>query len=202
MSDTFTYHGKELTYFRHMYNLTMFNERAVEIAIAHDWLEEIMGDDEHPTVWSEGLEVGNVLGHYEYHKHTVFDLHEEAAWYQKLGGQQVVSVDITENKSDAYARFPWVVSISTIEHTEHPVWALSILHDYVKPGGRLLVTFPTGVHDDLDELVRLGSDYFTSGKFCTIARTEDGWAQTEVPEVREYGQWANSVAVWEWDRLT
>lgn len=199
MSDkTFMYHGKELAYFWHMYNLTMFNERAVEIAIAHDWLEEIMGDDEHPTIWSEGLEVGNVLGHYEYHKHVVFDLHEEAAWYQKLGGQPVISRDILDYSLNLPGeRFPWVVSLSTIEHTEDPIAALAILFTLVAPGGRLLVTFPTGVSGMLDQFVLGGAPSFD--RMCTIARTEDGWAQTEWPEIREYGQWANSVFVGEWE---
>jgi hypothetical protein len=201
MSETFTYHGVELPYFWHLYNLTMMNERAVEIAIAHHWLEQIM-DDDHPTIWSEGIEVGNVLGHYEYHKHIVFDLHEEAAWYQKLGGQPVVSQDILSFDGTGSAdrwefdQFPWVVSISTIEHTEIPITALVALKSLVAPGGQLLVTFPTGVDGPLDIFASAGFPNMDRG--CTIVRTEDGWVQTDEPEIREYGPWANSVAICEW----
>jgi hypothetical protein len=204
MSETFTYHGVELPYFWHLYNLTMMNERAVEIAIAHWWLEQIM-DDDHPTIWSAGLEVGNVLGHYEYHKHAVWDLNEEPAWYQKLGGQPVVSADILDFV--AMFAYPWVVSISTIEHTDNPLLAFDNLKSLVSPGGKLLVTFPTGVSKDLDDLIyeealeqnRGGGPFFT--RSCTIERTDDGWAQTiGAMATREYGPWANSVFIGEWER--
>jgi hypothetical protein len=191
MSETFMYWGEELPYFWHLYNLTMFNERAVELAIARQWLPE--------SAWRLnpcGLEVGNVMGHYWPMRHMVFDLHEEPAWYQSH--QKVVSVDILELSKVEHPWFPWVVSISTIEHTEDPIKALAVLHGLVAPGGSLLVTFPMGVSGMLDQLVLGGAPNFD--RMCTIARTEDGWAQTEWPEIRPYGPWANSVFVGEWER--
>jgi hypothetical protein len=191
MSETFTYHGVELSYFWHLYNLTMCNERAVELAIVRQWLPE--------SAWHlnpGGLEVGNVMGHYWPMRHTVFDLHEEPAWYQTE--QKVLSVDLLTLSDVEHPWFPWVVSISTIEHTDDPIRALAVLHNLVAPGGSLLVTFPMGVSGMLDQLVLGGAPNFD--RMCTIARTEDGWAQTEWPEIRPYGPWANSVFIGEWER--
>jgi SAM-dependent methyltransferase len=188
MSETFTYYGVELPYFWHLYNLTMMNERAVEMAIATRWLD---------AQTESGLEVGNVTGHYDLRRHVVFDLNEPSAWYQELIGQSVVSADILNlgpTKS-----FPWVLSISTIEHTDDPVKAIDVLCSLVVPGGKLLVTFPTGVNDELDWIVA-GDAVNPFDQFCTISRTENGWAQTVEPDVREYGPWANSVFIGEWER--
>lgn len=186
MSDTFTYHGETLECVRHMYNLTMLNERAVELAVARDWLSR------HQS--GRGLEVGNVLGHYWPMNHPVWDLHEEPAWYQT--GQRVVSVDILDTGPVMFA-YDWVVSISTIEHTENPILALHTLMTLVVPGGGLFVTFPTGVSEILDSYVMDGAPGMT--RACTIARTEWGWGQSDPMVVMPYGQWANSVFVGEWE---
>jgi hypothetical protein len=196
MSDTFTYHGETLECVRHMYNLTMLNERAVELAIAHRFLDRMAS----PWHRDQGLEVGNVLGHYYLRCHRVWDLHERPAWYQER--QDVSSIDILEVPTwGSDPKFPWVVSISTIEHTERPLDALQVLKSLVAPSGRLLVTFPTGVSDDLDWLVAAHSEE-EFDRSCTIARTEYGWAQTPTPTVLPYGQWANSVFVGEWENTS
>jgi SAM-dependent methyltransferase len=188
MSETFTYHGVELPYFWHLYNLTMMNERAVEMAIANEWL-----GDKRPR---DGLEVGNVTGHYAHRHHAVIDLNEPAEWYQT--DQWIISADILDlHWPDAPKLFPWVLSISTIEHTADPVKAIEVLKDLVAPGGKLLVTFPTGVREELNSLAWDGQPF---DRWCTIARTDDGWAQTAWPEIREYGPWANSVFIGEWER--
>ena len=193
MSDEawFEYHGERLDLFHHMYNLTHLNERAVEMAIVHRWL-----DSPSPRA-DDGLEIGNVTGHYGARRHIVYDLNEPASWYQELTGQPVVSADVLYLNPDA--SFPWVLSISTIEHTEDPMLAVDVLHGLVAPGGDLLVTFPTGVRDELDDLARWCDQTFD--RCCTIARAENdhgGWEQTPTVEIRPYGPWANSVFVGEW----
>lgn len=193
MSDhTFTYHGDELPIFYHMYNLTHLNERCVEVAIAHRFLEGT-----HPGM---GIEVGNVLGHYSARQHHVIDLHEIPAWYQLMSGQEVMNVSIfsiwPEPGSD------WVVSLSTIEHTEDPIKAIEILRALVKPGGKLLVTFPMGEREELDRMVLWDGPETYFDRYCTIARQENdhgGWEQTPELEWRAYGPWANSVFVGEWE---
>jgi hypothetical protein len=78
----FTYHGVEKTGFCHLYNLTWFNERTIELAVAFDFLEGRKGS---------GLEIGNVLGHYRPFTHHVIDRYERASWYQK---QIIHNVDL------------------------------------------------------------------------------------------------------------
>lgn len=194
MSDapTFTYHGVELPLFFHMYNLTHLNERQIEVAVAHWWLEGT-----HPGM---GLEVGNVLGHYMPRSHNVIDLHEVPAWYQLMAGQQITNVDIfnvTPMPNSA-----WVISLSTIEHTADPIRAIEILRQFVKPGGKLLVSFPMGERVELDEMVLWTGPGTLFDRWCTIVRTDNspgGWWQTEDVEWRAYGPWANSVFIGEWE---
>ena len=186
----FTYLGESYPLYCHTYNLTHLNERGVEIAIAHRWLWQFR-----PTVMHAGLEVGNVLGHYSQRLHLVFDLHEPPAWYQR--NQPVRSVDILNLPAgvDRFP-FPWVCSISTIEHTDDPPAAIDALKGLVEPGGKLLVTFPTGDRPELDDA--LGDLEAGFDSMVTIARSGEGWRQTDTIEVRPYGPWANSVVVAEW----
>lgn len=190
MSDapTFRYHDVELEYFFHLYNLTHLNERMVELAVALSWLQ---GRDERA-----GIEIGNVTGHYRRMHHDVLDLHEEASWYQHLAHQRVINVDLLHYKSPVL--YPWVMSLSTIEHTAAPDEAIKALKSLVAPGGQLLVSFPTGVSNVLDEMVDSGLSDFR--RACTLVRDFDPryWVQTPRPVVREYGPWANSVVICEW----
>ena len=89
----FTYHGVEMTGFCHLYNLTWFNERTIELAVAFDFLEGRKGS---------GLEIGNVLGHYRPFTHHVIDRYERASWYQK---QIIHNVDLF----DVHGQWDWVV---------------------------------------------------------------------------------------------
>jgi hypothetical protein len=183
----FEYHGERLDVFYHLYNLTHLNERMIEIAIAHRFL--------HQRAWSMGLEVGNVLGHYGPMSHVVIDLHEQAEWYQSR--QTIVNTDILGDLPPKM--YPWVISISTIEHTADPVAAIDVLRSLVAPGGSLLVTFPTGEREELDDLAVWCDQTFD--RWCTIVRTENdhgGWEQTPSVEIRSYGPWANSVFIGEW----
>ncbi len=189
MPDEFEYYGEKIPYFDHMYNMTWMNERRVEVAIARRWM---VGKG------AEGIEVGNVMGHYDCHRHPVIDLHEPAAWYQELAGQPVINRDLFDMFEDTHA--PWVISLSTIEHTEDPVVALAALCSMTNPGGQLLVTFPTGVDDRLDIFVEAGMPGFT--RTCVMHRygMTDEWLQAPKPIVRAYGPWANAIAVIEWEK--
>ncbi len=187
--EMFTYWGEELHYFDHMYNLTTLNERRVEMSIASHWLSQRE---------TNGLEIGNVTGHYQERRHMVVDMTESPAWYQQLIGQPYLNLDLFEGVGKWKA--PWVLSLSTIEHTVEPLAALMALKTFVHPAGSLLVTFPTGVSTELDLFVQAGFPDFTRG--CTFARLrldEFAWAQTLQPEVHDYGPWANCVAVVEWE---
>ncbi len=192
MSDSeehwFEYHGVRHQPLYHLYNLTHLNERMVELAVAFKWLDG--------KSWNRGLEVGNVLGHYRSMTHDVIDLYEEPSWYQVR--QRIINADVLD--VHVPERFDWVCSLSTVEHTADPVAAIKAVHGFVRPGGNALVSFPTGVRAELDELACEPGDMFT--RCCTLARVDNdhgGWEQTPEIVVRPYGPWANSVFVGEWD---
>jgi SAM-dependent methyltransferase len=180
---TFTYHGVELAYHDHPYNTTRWNERAVEVPVAELFLAGVTGD---------GLEVGNVLGHYGTTGHRVVDLYEVA--------DGVDNVDLF----DIGDRYDWIVAISTIEHVywDHPapreptgaLRALKHLCGLLRPGGRMLVTVPMGHHAHLDPVLMAGQ--VGAVRDCTMVRDGDGWRQTDERVWEPYGKstmWAESV---------
>jgi hypothetical protein len=170
--------------FHHLYNLTFLNERCVELAIAHAWLKEQESQ-------SLGIEVGNVLGHYCRREHMVVDKYEPPAWYQR--DQPYCQADVFDLVS---SRAPWVVSLSTIEHTKNPAEALGIIGSFAPVG---LVTFPTGIDPTLDSWLEEGAPGpYSVRTLCRVQNDHGGWEETILPQVRPYGPWANCVAVVEW----
>lgn len=180
----FTWWGTELPYHDHPYNTTRLNERAVELPIAHAWAHQA------PT-----LEVGNVLSHYRLGPpRTIVDRHEKAPGVHNLD-----VFDITDT-------YDQIISISTIEHVrwdEHPrtpggsAKAIAHLVSLLNPGGRMLITIPTGCNPPLDDaLPNLGAT-----RACTLVRDGNDWTQTPTVEVHPYGvsqPWAHSVWIGEW----
>lgn len=190
----FSYHGVDLLPFCHLYNSTWLNERSVELAV-WDWWRRRSWDA------VSTLEVGNVLNHYE---PLAFD-HVVVDRYEKSAG--VFNLDVF----DVDARFDQIVSISTLEHVrwdeeprEHDgaIRAVEHLLNLLNPGGRMLVTAPTGHNPGLDEYLLGGAG---ASRSCTLVREgelfDPVWRQTSVPEVRPYAglqPWAQSVWVVEW----
>lgn len=186
---TFTWHGVELDYFDHPYNTTRLNERAVEIPIAREWL------------WSGGigLEVGNVLSHYQATYHTVVDRYETRAPAQ--------NVDLF----DVSGQYDWVLAISTVEHVR---WdppeerdpngafeAIGHLLSLVRPAGKMLITVPLGHHPHLDQWISMGA--LSPSRDCVFAREGDGWVQHDRSMWKPYGAttpWAEAVWIGEWNR--
>lgn len=187
-TETFTYHDVELPYLTHLYNITYLTERRVEVPIATHWIAQQAN-----TV--SGIEVGNVLGHYSWRDHIVVDRDEPPAWYQQH--QLYLNQDLFElNVPDYY--IPWIVSLSTIEHTVDPIAAIEVLQSLAPRG---LVSFPTGVNPSLDAWVADGAVARYAERACTLVRAGDGlWEQTPELQVQPYGPWANSVVIMEWER--
>lgn len=189
--ETFTYWGKALAYYDHPYNQTAQNERAVELAIAKAWREDVTG-------W--GLEVGNVTSHYWPPDHEIVDLYEEAPG--------VRNVDVLSPAVGG--PYPWVLSISTLEHVgwDYPakrrprtaLAALERLRDVVRcPGAPMLLTVPLGHHRPLDRALLNGMD--EADRACTLIRDGAGWRQTDELTWRPYGAstpWAEAVWIGEW----
>lgn len=139
--------GVELELFDHPYNVTINNERAIELALAQAWLEEVTADCPGPL-----LEVGAVTPHYFDHGGTVIDLHERGPGIQNHDARTWYPP----------VRYAQILSISTIEHVgwDQPdpdptdaEFALRRMVGSLAPGGHAFITIPIGYHPPLDESI-------------------------------------------------
>jgi len=167
--------GSTIPGFDHPYNTTALNERAVELAMAqqflalrHNW-EGRMG---------RVLEVGNVLSHYDLSPGgRIVDRFEVAPG--------VENIDVF----DIEGTYDTIISVSTIEHVgvddgrDYPHAAMAAIYhlrSLLAPGGRFFCTFPTGWNAALDHALNWGE----------ISR----WAATEVYMVRDGEDWVECGA--------
>jgi hypothetical protein len=143
---SFTVDGTTFKYCVEKPNRTWTNERAVELPLAAEFLARTHG---------LGLEVGNVLGHYGHHGHTVVDKYD--VW------PGVLNVDVVDYSPEQ--PFHWIVALSTLEHVgwdEEPFdpgkaeAALRNLLGLLVPNGRMLVSIPLGYNRVLDRYVLSG----------------------------------------------
>lgn len=195
--ERFSYHGARFPYWDHPYNTTRLNERAVEVPIAVDFIHRRSAIG---VPMTEGLEVGNVLGHYVTAPWRRVDLYEQA--------DGVENIDLFH----VHGQVPWVVTISTVEHVrwDHdrdPLGGLCALHHLsglLAPGGRMLVTVPLGHNPPLDRVIANAMAYPVRGdRHCLMVRDGDGWRQLDRYEEHGYGPaWANAVYVGETGRRT
>jgi len=183
MEMTFDWHGHTFPLFDHPYNLTLQNERAVEIPVAQQFVRQ-------PGV---GLEVGNVLSHYQHVAHRVVDLHETAP--------NVDNIDLF----DIDGHYDWCVAISTVEHVRwdftprDPDGAAAAIAHLRSIADRLLVTVPLGYHRPLDNQIRSGE--LEPARDCVMVRDRDRWVQQTRRTWRPYGMstlWAEAVWIGEW----
>jgi SAM-dependent methyltransferase len=190
---TFSWRGRRLPYFDHPYNSTRANERAVELAVAEAWLEEL-GD----LAAGPGLEVGNVLGHnpdtFGRWPHRVVDRYE---------GPELLDVfEISDS-------FSWIVAISTLEHVRWDppeprdpaaaVAAVRHLLELLEPGGSMLVSVPLGWHEHLDAAIAGGE--LEPDDEAVFYRRGAGWAAGGRKVWRPYGvqsSWADAVWLATW----
>ncbi|MFC1485969.1 class I SAM-dependent methyltransferase [Candidatus Latescibacterota bacterium] len=174
----FTFRGRTYRYFCHPHNFTWDNERAVEIPIALEFIEQYRGE--------RILEVGNVLSHYVTAGWDIVDKFER--------GPGIVGGDaVTYRPPEPY---DLIISVSTLEHvgfdddprdTELISRAVENLRqNCLKPGGKLMVTVPIGYNPHLDELLFSGALGFTAMWF--LKRTgRYTWQEASADEVRGTG---------------
>ena len=170
----FTWQGTELHHFWHEYNRTWLSERALEIPIAREFLAGF-------TAESRGLEIGNVLGHYQAIGHRVVDKYERSPAVENI---DVVDVTITEP-------LDFVIALSTLEHVgwDEPVRdvakapsALDHLRSLLRPdGGRLLLTAPLGHNPGLDARL-LAPDSGAVSADIYVRDRRDRWEWVDRPE--------------------
>ena len=186
---TFELDGRRFRYFFDLQNATFRCERAVEIPVALS-LFPLEGDV---------LEIGNVLSQYRRFPHDVIDKYEQAE-----GVQNVDVVDFAPDK-----RYDLIISISTFEHVgwdevprdpEKAVRALGYIRTLLKPGGRLLVTVPTGYNSTIDEGLRQGGLGFSRVFYLKRTSRLNDWETTTCDDALSlpYGSrypCANALAV-------
>lgn len=187
---SFVYEGRVFELFDHPYNATLTNERAVEIPIARAFLTGCVG---------EGLEVGNVLGHYdESTPRNIVDKYER--------GRNVSNLDVF----DIVHRYDWIVSVSTIEHVRQgddgdndwaAAAALLYLRGLLNPGGRMLVTVGLGQNPTLDRFLASTGQGITYRRWRHVDPRKNSWAMVSpavfvLPYGPEHG--ANAVWIGEW----
>lgn len=192
----FVWRGNTLPLFDHPYNRTAANERAVELSIVQRWTNSTVSD-------SARLELGNVLNHYPKLEHhgMVVDRHETSPG--------VINADVFDIGTDVCPCGPFdeIISISTVEHVrwdEQPrkaggsVAAIHHLQNLLAPGGRMLVTIPTGWNTPLDEW--LNSNRTGATQVQTMRRQGASWVEVEGPLILPYAfstQWAEAVWIGE-----
>lgn len=185
---TFTYRGRTLDLLDHSYNTTAENERAIEVPIAWAWIAD--------QDLNDGLEVGNVLGHYGPAPWRRVDRYEQAEGVESL---DVFDIDGT---------YPWIVAISTLEHVgnwpgepDNPGLAVKALDHLRTLTDHLLVTVPFDHNDRLDDVILDGTVDATLS--TTFLWSPDGWAEAPGaiwgPRRRPH-IWPSHLWVAEWHR--
>jgi len=174
----FTFRGKSYRYFRHRYNATWRNERAVEIPIARGFLAGIPAE--------KVLEIGNVLSHYGPVAHEVVDKYEQT--------EGVTNADVCDFKPGR--KYDLILSISTLEHVgwdEEPkdeskvLRAFENLRSLLAPEGRLVVTIPLGYNPPLDKLIEEGRISFSERIYLKRQPRRNIWREVGGREVRHPG---------------
>ena len=193
----FSLQGKKYKYFYHKFNTTWRNERAVEIPIIWDILENRIGSV---------LEIGNVLQHYFRFHHDIVDKYEK--------GDGVINEDVVDLHLPE--KYDVVVSISTIEHIgfdENPVdrrekmntaekilQAIDNMKKSLNPGGRIVLTFPVGFNPSLDAFLQSGRIKFEKILCMKRVSKDNRWTEVEFREIESslYGSpypFANGLVV-------
>lgn len=194
----FSLQGRSYRYHAGRYNEAWRNERTIEVPVILAALRD------RPA--ARVLELGNVLAHYGITGHMVVDKYERAPG--------VINRDVLELEDPD--GFDLIVSISTLEHTgfeeevsepEKPAVVMAHLAGLLRPGGRLLVTFPLGYNSSLDALVRSGDSRFGELRFLRRCSRDNRWEETRLDQLARvrYGApfpAANAVVVAERTRET
>jgi len=173
-SKEFEFNSGKYRYFYRTYNRTWQNERCIEVPIFLDFLKSLHS--------KKILEIGNVLSHYVRSNWDIVDKYE--------GGKNVINEDILNFRPNA--PYDTIVSISTIEHVgwdekekepERAFWALkNIKENCLAPGGSMLISFPVGYNQFLDEmLIKEGFPF--SEVFFMKQISKGKWVQSSFKDV-------------------
>ena len=143
---TFGYHGDDLPYLYHRYNMTWASERCVEAPIGRWWANRFNS--------GAVLEVGNVLSHYGPVQHEILDKFEK--------GAGVINEDIVTFRPGK--KYELIFSISTFEHIGFDdeaegssatkiLEAIDACRALLSSTGTLVITIPINYNPELDALI-------------------------------------------------
>lgn len=186
----FKLNNSEYPYFCKKYNTTFLNERAVEIPVVLEYINNYSG--------KRILEIGNVLNHYFKFKFEVVDK------YEKQDG--MINVDILD--FDPIEKYDLIVSISTFEHigydenirygttpdksiqSESVLKAIKKTKSLLKPGGVFVFTIPLGFNMFLDSKLENNQLMLSESFFLKRVNKNNTWQQVEYKDVRgiKYGE--------------
>ncbi len=143
---SFTVNGKKYPYFIRQRNTTWINERAVEIPLVMDIIQQYSP--------SSVLEVGAVLTHYFPYLPIRWDILDK---FEK--GNEIINADAAEYISPF--KYDLVVSVSTLEHVgqdddvkdQKKIFQAfeNIQKNCLKKSGTFVVTIPLGYHPAFDQ---------------------------------------------------
>lgn len=176
--NTFSFAGRTYRYFHHEYNTTWANERAVEVPIIREMLNQYRG--------KRIIEVGNVLSHYFPVNHDIVDKYEQA--------DGVINQDVTAFQP--LKKYDLIVSISTLEHVgwdEEPkdpdkiIYALEMLKTWLGPNGKIAVTLPLGYNPAMDKLLKENKFQFTKQYYLKRITEDNQWTEVSWNEVLDAG---------------
>jgi SAM-dependent methyltransferase len=180
--DNFVFNNRKYKYFKHAYNGTWANERAIEIPIFLNIVDFYKGKNI--------LEVGNVLSHYKKFKHDIVDLDEKA--------EGVINEDVRTFKTSK--NYDLIISISTLEHIDETeggneqgiLDAIENMKSLLAPFGDIYVTLPIAPNEHLNNLLKnkklglkeiyyMKKDFFDDYKF-----NNNIWEQCEFSDIHTF----------------
>ena len=171
---TVTYQGRTYDYFYARYNLTVRNERAIELPIFWTAVQQYPSE--------RVLELGNVLAHYFPVHHDVVDKYEVAP-----GVKNVDVVDYQPHRT-----YDLIVAISTLEHVgwdEQPQdppklgRAIAHLRTLLAPGGTLMISMPMGHNPEVDRLVGEGALPLSTASYLKRVTSDNIWREVSRDEI-------------------
>jgi len=192
--DTFVFNSSTHDYFYHHYNMTILNERFIEVPIVKEYLNDYIGENI--------LELGNVMSHYFEVKKDFSQNYTIVDKYETAPG--ILNEDIIGYHPQK--PFNLILSISTIEHVgqdETPAdpkkadFAIKKIRGMLAPGGTFVCTIPVGYNKNLEKtMYNLFDDIY-----CLRRVSKDNrWEECEPNDLEniEYGtpfNAANAIVV-------
>jgi len=154
-------------------------ERVVEIPFALDFLRKNKYEEK------KVLEVGNVLSHYIWFKHTIVDKYERKNY--------VNNIDIVD--FDPNEKYNIIISISTVEHIgyDEPIKengkskkAIQKIIDLLDNNGIALITVPLGYNPEIDSIIKNNEIEFSKRYFLKRISWLNLWRETNMEEAMNY----------------